>query len=295
MGERKRCWYSIVRYQINELTGETINIGVILHSLDGDEPCIHSHILDENNLKLKAISSAIVEINEYKSIKDALNYYLKQCAENMLGEVGMIKYASPYDEKFVIELQQNFKHKKLFLSEPTFGFSANPLDLFLKVFETYIGKKYMPETTKQIGLKRYLKNKFEEHQLLDVKIKQDFIIKAKEYDGLKIHVDFCYKNGVWNYIQTVPYLPSDSRYTEWFAKTKFLFENLPDDSKIHLMYKASDIQKNHEMNSVIKIFSKMDTTRINQINIDDENKVIDFCNMIEREAHNLDEIQEWIS
>ncbi|QPC48495.1 hypothetical protein [Mangrovibacillus cuniculi] len=88
---------------------------------------------------------------------------------------------------------------------------------------------------KQVSVKKYLRDIFQEKKLLDKKVAHDFsITPIKDLDNIKINIDFGYKNGVWNYMQTIPTLTGPSKNTEWFAKTKFMFENLEKDTKVIL-------------------------------------------------------------
>ncbi|MEK4247081.1 DUF3037 domain-containing protein [Psychrobacillus sp. FSL K6-2684] len=292
MEERKECWYSIVRYCANELAGETINVGVIMHSISN---AINTKflLLEESSSKIKAISGSNVELNIYKSYKDMLEYYLVKSSDNIFGGVGDVSIGTPLEETFLENLFDYYKDKKISLTRPTYSLSSNPEVLFNRIFETYIGKKYLLTNHKQVSVKKYLKEIFEERKLLDKKVAHDFVISPiKDLDQLiKFNIDFGYKNGVWNYMQTVPQLNGPAKNTDWFARTKFMFENLKDDSKVHLMYRSSDISESKDFLQVVNYLSKIDNERIFKFDLDDSGKVFELCNIIERDAHNIDELQ----
>ncbi|MGX2958069.1 hypothetical protein JNUCC23_02100 [Peribacillus sp. JNUCC 23] len=290
MEGRKECWYSVVRYCADELAGEVINVGVLMHML-GESVNTKYLLLEEHSPKVKAIAETQVNLNIYKSFKDSLEYYLTKSVDNIFGEVGEISVGSPLEENFLEKLFDHYKNKKLCLTRPMYSLSSDPDSLFNKIFETYIGKKYLITEHKQASVKRYLKEVFEERKLLDKKVKHDFTLTPiKDLNNIKINIDFGYKNGVWNYMQAIPNLSGPAKNTEWFAKTKFMFENLDKDAKVHLMYRSSDITNDSEFYNLVNYFSNMDNNRIFKLDLDDKAKVSELCNVIERDAHNIDEL-----
>ncbi|MGG3803189.1 hypothetical protein [Metabacillus fastidiosus] len=291
MEGRKECWYSIVRYSANDLAGEVINVGVLLH-LIADKVDTKFLLLEEHSPKIKAVCETNADINIYKSFKDTLEYYLTNSVDNIFGEVGEVAIGTPLEEDFLEKLYDHYKGKKLSLTRPTFSLSSNPDILFNRIFETYIGKKYLLTDHKQVSVKKYLRNVFEERKLLDKKVAHDFTITPiKDLDKLiKINIDFGYKNGVWNYMQAIPQLSGPSKNTDWFAKIKFIFENLEKDSKFHLMYRSSEISDKKEFFDVVNYLANLDKKRIFQIDLDDRNKLMELCNIIERDAHNIEEL-----
>ncbi|WP_201024421.1 hypothetical protein, partial [Sporosarcina koreensis] len=231
------------------------------------------------------------DLNLYKSYKDKLEYYLTHSMDNLLGEVGDVRISSPAQDDFLEKLFEKFKNQKLFLSRPSFSITSNYKLLFNKIFETYIGVKYLDQANKHVSIKKYLQQVFEEKNLLDKKVVQDFTIKPfKDLDNIiKINVDFGYKNGVWNYMQTIPKLTGPSKNTEWYAKTKFMFDNIDSDAKVHLLYRSSEINDKDGFYEVIDYFANMNRERIHKLDLDEHNKVIELCNVIERDAHDIDE------
>lgn len=276
MEERKASWYSIVRYCPNNLTGEIVNVGIILHSL-GENDIIKYHLIDENSPKIRAITGSQVDINTYKTSKETLEYYLKKSVKNSFGSVGDVQIASPADEKFLLGLYEYYNQKKLTITKPKFSLASNVEGLFNNLFLTYAGKKNLNNEHKQVSVKRYMKSVFEEKKLLDKKIVHDFTITPiKDLDNIKINIDFGFKNGVWNYLQAVPSISGPTKNTEWFAKPKFMFENLDKETKVHLLYRSTDIKSKKDFSSIVNYLANMNN-QVFRLDLDDLNKVEHLC------------------
>lgn len=289
MEKRTASWYSIVRYCPNNLSGEIVNVGIILHS-SGEKIITKYHLIDENSLKIRAITDSQVELNTYKTYKETLEYYLKKSIENPFGAVGEFQIASPTDEKFLLGLHDHYDQKKLTITKPKFSLTGNLNGFFNNLFETYVGKKYLIHEHKHVSVKRYMKSVFEEQQLLDKKIVHDFTITPiKDLDNIKLNIDFGYKNGVWNYLQAIPTISGPSKNAEWFAKTKFMFENLDKDTKVHLLYRTSEVKNEKDFLSMLNYLGHMNN-RISKLDLDDRNKVQQLCNIIRKDAHDVDEL-----
>lgn len=288
MEKRNECTYSIVRYYSDDITGEIVNVGVIMHSYN-ETVETKFLLLEDNSPKIRAITNSTSELNLYKSYKDKLEYYLSQSIDNLLGQVGGVNIGSPAHESFLEVLYDGFKTEKLHLSRPSFSITSDYNLLFDKIFETYIGKKYLSQADKHVSVKRYLQEIFEEKNLLEKKVAQDFTITPIEDLNkiIKINVDFGYKNGVWNYMQAIPKLNGPSKNTDWYAKTKFMFDNIKSDAKVHLMYRSSEVEDKDEFFEVINYFANLNSDRIQKLDLDEEDKVIELCNIIEREAQDI--------
>lgn len=291
MERRTASWYSVVRYCPNNLTGEVINVGLIMHSVEGNSTTKYL-LLQENSPKIKAVTNTQTDINTYKSFKDSLEYYLKKSTEDIFGAVGEVQIASPLEPDFLKRLFEHCKGKNLCLSQPKFSFSSNIDTLFKVLFQKYIGDKYIVSDYKETSVKKYMKNIFEERLLLNNKVVQDFKIQPiEDLDSLKIHVDFGYKNGVWNYLQAVPNLNSPSKSAEWFAKIRFMFEQLKhQDARIHLMFRESDITGNKDVWEIINYLSHSEE-RIIRLNLDNHQSIDELCTTIERDAHDVKDLK----
>ncbi|AQZ45542.1 DUF3037 domain-containing protein [Paenibacillus larvae] len=288
--DRKDCWYSIIRYSPNEISGEIINVGLILHSIR-DNNILKFYILDDSSPKVRSLLGNKIDESTYKSYKDIFEYYLN---ENMsvLGYVGTVNLSSPYQSEFLFELYDFFKNKKMSLSEPTFSLSNDVIGLFNTLFVTYIGKRYFPDSNeKEKNVKGLVRRIFEERKFLNKKVIQDISIKPMPDLPIKLNVDFGFKNGVWNYLQAIPSIKNPSRSTEWFAKTKFLIESLneeKDESKIYLLYRTSVINEKSETLNLIKYFGKDE--KVMGLDLDNQINVTTLCDKIEREAHIISEV-----
>lgn len=288
MESRKACWYSIIRYSPNNLSGEIINMGLVLHSLD-DNQQLNYLILDENTHKVRSIINNRVEANIYKSYKDVLEYYLSKCNDNLSGNVGSIAVSSCYEQNFLDKLYKTYINGKLTLTKPKFAFTEDLKLLFNSLVKTYIGSHYLLVEPKSITTKKHIKEIFEEKKLIGRKVETDLEFNPiMNLDSLRVKIDFGFKNGVWNYIEAIPPLKTPSEISEWFAKTKFAIETLrqrDENSKIHLMYKSSDFKNN--ITSMFNHLTK-EGQAVSGLNIEDKKKFLELCDYIEKEAEDID-------
>lgn len=290
MGKRKANWYTIVRYRANDLTGELVNVGVILHSsINEDETSIKYLLIDESADKIRAITENKTEMLLYKTSKENLQYYLDNSTENLFGMVGSVAIDSPSENSYLESLYDFYKNEKLFLTRPKFSLTEDTQLFFKKLFESYVGSKYLLAKDNSVSTKVHMRNLLQEQALLDKKVISDHIITPiKELENVQIKIDFSYKNGVWNYMQGIPLFSGPSQNTEWFAKTKFMFENLQKDAKVKLLYRNSD-SNNTDFMSTLDYFASLNEN-IEKLDIEDEGKVADLFKEIENEAHDIDEL-----
>ncbi|NBI05236.1 DUF3037 domain-containing protein [Senegalia massiliensis] len=288
MEERKAVWYSIIRYSPDNLSGEVINVGILLHNFE-NQSSIKFSILEENSSKIRSIIEKQSGINLYKSYKDILEYYLSKSKETVDGSVGEISIGSYYSENFLNNLYEYFKNKKLTITKPNFAFTSNVEILFKGLFEQYVGSKYLDKTPKTLTAKKFVKEYFQTKKLLDRKVKSDIELNPlNNLNEFKIKIDFTFKNGVWNYMQAVPNLYSSKDNSDWLAKTEYFINNLNEtDFKVHLLYKASDFTDNK---SIYKFFNYLTSKNMNiaEINVDEKDKINKLCDYIEEEAEDLE-------
>lgn len=287
METKKPVWYSLVRYSPDIIRGEVINVGLILHSV-GTEKQTKYYILEESSTKVKSILESKSDINTYKSFKDILDYYLSESKNNLIGQVGNVTIGSYYDENFLNLLYENYRSKKMNISEPVFALTENMDLLFNAIFKRYIGEKYISKNISTMTAKTYVKNILKERELLGTKVKSDITIyPIDKLKSVKFNIDFSFKNGVENYIQTVPNLQSPSRSSEWFAKTELMLNNLKNkNTKVHFIYKSSDFKDNKEVYEIINYF--LDTNdKIDKLDIDKKNEIIKLCDYISQEAEDI--------
>lgn len=289
MEKRKAIWYSIIRYSPNNISGEIVNVGLVLHGVD-DGGMLKYFILDENSYKLRSISNNSIETNIYKSYKDVLEYYLSKCNEDLSGVVGDIAISSCYEQQFLDKLYEYYIKEKLTLTKPNFAFTENADMLFDSLLKIYIGERYLKNEPKTITAKNHIKELFEERNLLGRKIKTDLEFKPiAGLDNLRVRVDFGFKNGVWNYMEAIPSLNAPSEISEWFAKTRFTIETLKsrdETSKIHLVYRLSDFRD--DITSMFDYLTE-GNQEVNRLNIEESKKLNELCDYIEKEAECIDE------
>lgn len=276
----------------SDLKGEVINIGVIIHSFEDEKGFLKYHLLDENSVKLRAIIESSFEVDEYKSFKNVLEHYLSQ-DENMFGEVGGVDFGSIHNEDFLNQLYKSFENKKLFFSEPMISRSSNIDKLFEVIHNRYVGKGLLLKDEKNINVKKYVRQVFEDEGVLDKKVKQNLSIHPiKELEDLKINIDFSFRNGVWNYLQAVPAVSGPSRTAEWFAKINLLLESLEDDedTMVHLIYRSSEVNSEKEMLATIDYLLSKRSGKIARLDLDDKIAMRNLLYKINHEAYDFEKI-----
>lgn len=292
MEGRRTSRHSIIRYMPSDLKGEVINIGVIIHSFEDEKGFLKYHLLDENSVKLRAIIESSFEVDEYKSFKNVLEHYLSQDA-NMFGEVGGVDFGSIHNEDFLNQLYKSFENKKLFFSEPMISRSSDINKLFEVIHNRYVGKGLLLKDEKNINVKKYVRQVFENEGVLDKKVKQNLSIHPiKELEDLKINIDFSFRNGVWNYLQAVPAVSGPSRTAEWFAKINLLLESLEDDedTMVHLIYRSSEINSEKEMLATIDYLLSKRSGKIARLDLDDKIAMRNLLYKINHEAYDFEKI-----
>ncbi|MUK89168.1 hypothetical protein GMD78_12370 [Ornithinibacillus sp. L9] len=291
MEKRKASWYSIVRYRADDLAGEVVNVGVLLHSLDGEGNALSKYLLvNENSPKIRAVTQSETDVQIYKTYKEVLEYYLDESSNNLFGTVGDVQIGSPSQNDFLEKIYDHYIDKKMFLTRPKFSLSGNLEGLFKSLFCTYIGEKFLNLDQNHISTKKHMKKLLEDRRLLNKKVISDFEIRPiKDLQNVKIKVDFCYKNGIWNYMQGVPSVKGPSRNTEWLAKTKFMFENLETERKVHLLYRKSDII-DKDFKSMLEYLSDIDD-KVVKLDIENNVEINQLFTTIAKEAHDIEELQ----
>lgn len=287
METKKPVWYSLIRYSPDNIRGEIINVGLILHSVGIDKQT-KCYIIDENCIKVKSILDSISEINTYKTYKDVLEYYVLKSKENLLGQVGDVTIGSYFDNDYLKKLKYEFNDKKMTLSEPNFAFTRDINLLFDSLFDRYIGNKYLIKQVNTLTAKSYAKNIFKEKDLLGTKVESDITVyPVEKLKSIKFKIDFSFKNGVDNYIQAIPSLHSSSKNSEWFAKTELLLNSLKNkDTKIHFIYKSSDLIDNKDIYDVINYFSSSND-KIKKLDLDKSDEILELCDYISNEAEDI--------
>lgn len=285
---KKKITYSIIRYSPDEIKGEVINVGLLFHDLV--EKQVKVFMLDENCSKLKMLLENEAEFTTYKTNKEILEYYINASKDDISGVVGDLCIASYYDENFMEEMYKYYENQRIMLSKPNIAFTKNVEALFKTILKRYVGEKYILDIDQPITMtaKKYMKNIFKSNDKLNSRIESDKVIKPiKELDDLKVKIDFSFKNGKWNYMQTIPKPTNSNKNSEWFSKIELLLNcGVTNESKLHLLYKYSDfIEDKAAYNLLLYLKSKYKNIDIH--NIDKQREVKDLCNYIETEGEIL--------
>jgi hypothetical protein len=286
MESKRNVWYSIIRYSPDEIKGEVINVGLVLHDKEGLQT--KYYLLEENSAKLKSMISNKSGRDIYKSYKDVFEYYLEKNKDSLVGDVGKVTIGSCYSEEFLGSIYEHYKNKNLFFTKPNFAKTKNIDNFFKGLLETYVGEEFIKKEHATVTAKKHLKKVFEEMNLLGTKVKANLTINPiKELEDYKVKVDFSFKNGVWNYIQTIPSPSDQTKNIEWFSKIKLMSEYLDkENSKIHLIYKESDIEENQSAYNLINFLANS-KSNICKLDIDKKEEVFKLCNYIEEQGEIL--------
>lgn len=287
---KKKISYSVIRYSPNELKGEIINVGLLFHDLLDKK--VRYFMLDEKSNKLKAIMENETEINLYKTYKDILEFYLEKSKEDISGVVGNMYIASYYDEDFMNNMYNYYKEQNIMFSKPNIAYTKNEEKLFETILKRYVGESNVNiEKSTTMTAKKYMKKVFDSNENLSKRIKSDVIIKPiKDLDDLEVKIDFTFKNGVWNYMQTIPKITTSSKNSEWFSRIQLILDsNIATQSKIHLLYKKSDfIQDKATFHLLQYLKNKYNTLETHDV--DEKSDVDNLCEYIQTEAQILENV-----
>ena len=285
---KRKISYSIIRYSPDVIKGEILNVGLLMYNYLDKKTKFY--LLNEKSSKLRCIFENNVEANIYKSNKDFLEYYLEKSKEDLSGYTGDIFIASYYDESFMDKYYEYFKDKQMTLSKPIIAFTKNEEMLFDTILKRYIGESHLDfAKATTITAKRYMKNIIDNNENLKKRIKPDKIIQPiKDLNNIKVKIDFTFKNGVWNYMQAIPNV-SNNRDVEWFSKIQLLLESEDiKNSKLHLLYKMSELNKDISTLSAIKYLSNKHDNIV-ALDMDQETKVNELCDYIESNGQILED------
>lgn len=280
--ERHPNWYSIVRYSPSALRGEIVNVGVIVHSPESGE--IFYKLIKNTNTKLKSILVDKNSLELYKVHYDFIDFYIKKSMKNedlFLTSSGVNLF----------ETLAGALPKQLILSEPTFALTDSPKALLNILLDTYIGKEFLiTEDLTHTNVRHYVKTVFSERKLLDTKIKANAkIYPFPEKRLINFNVDFVYKNGIVNFMQTIP---SKDNIKNWFNKLYSFMDsynneaiyNILIDSQSQIMYDDAFI----EMVELLK--EKATLERFKTVDVHSTDFEI-LCNKIDTDGRPIDEFQ----
>ncbi|CUN66821.1 MULTISPECIES: DUF3037 domain-containing protein [Clostridium] len=286
MEKKKKIVYSIIRYEPDEIRGEVVNIGVVLYS--NEDAKVKYYILDENSIKLKGILENEVELKTYKSYKDVFEYYIEECKEDMAGIVGEVYISSYLESDFINKLYNHYLNKPLHLSKENIAITADEDLLFNTLLKRYVGKSNIDiDKATTLNAKKYMKQIFSSNDKLTKKVISDFVIKPiKELDDLEVKIDFTFKNGKWNYMQTIPKITSKNKNADWFSKIQLILD-AKNDSNLYIIYKYSDILEDNSTLHLLKYLQNR-YGNLQLCDIEDNKSINNLCDYIEKEGQILD-------
>lgn len=278
--------YSIIRYTPDVVVGETLNVGLIMHSCN-EEVQIRFEMLPTTSTKFKYYFQNIHLLHEYKSFSDMYNYYFAN-NNNLTGSVGDFALASTHSEEFLEEIYEKTKFSKFYFTKPKIARSSDLNRLFNSLYKTYVNSFNINEDVRKMTVRKHIKQLFIDKGVWESKIAKDKVITPiKDLSNFQVKIDYSFKNGVWNYLQTMPSESSHAKTVEWFAKTKMLVENLTDSGEIiHLVYHSNDFN-NEQSKEILNYLENMNKDRVNKIDLNDPVKVNGLLNKVQNEAHDL--------
>lgn len=284
---KKKILYSVIRYSPDSIKGEIINVGLIFHNIEDAK--VKYFLLDEKSNKLRAIFINKSEVELYKSYKEIIEFYLNKSRDDFSGIVGETYIASYFENDFMYKLYEYFNQKEMTLSSPNIAYSKNENKLFETILKRYVGENNVDyKKNNTLTAKKYLKKVFSENDNLKKRIKLDLTVKPiKDLDDLEVKIDFTFKNDDWNYMQTIPKIESKNKNTEWFSKMRLLLDAGFDSTKIHLIYKKSDIFEDEATFHLLN-YLKNKYNNLEIHDIDTESSLKNLCNYIEKEGEVLE-------
>ncbi|WJP98449.1 DUF3037 domain-containing protein [Macrococcus bovicus] len=273
----KGC-YTVVRYTPDIYNGEVINVGLIIHTQDG---MVIANFISDEHMKIKTFGRN--SQRRYKFAKDKIAYYLKE-TNDLIGSVGSFEISSPSDTAFIERISKAFTDNQISFSKPRGIISADMNRTFNNLFLKYIGHEN--DRKNDINTKVLVTKLFEEHKLLNNKIKKDFKIKpVVDLNNITMKIDFVYKNGVWNYMQVIPKIKDNKSKLDFIGEIKMLFDSVDEDTSIKLIYNHQD----EEIGSILNYLKKV-RQNVEDINLNDAAEVEGLLKDIE--LHAKDNINE---
>lgn len=285
--ERKAYWYSIIQYCPNKVRGEKVNVGVLLHN--PEEGKLYHSLLEENASKIKSLLYDEVASRIYRIQKDEVDFYFNQIYEDL-----DLFGPNLHDIEYLKSLNKEFPNHFI-LSEPTFSLSRDADQLFESLFKTYIGDLMSKEVLKEVpnlNVKTFTKNYFNEKNWIGTKVKPN--VKIHPIDDLKnmhFQIDFVFKNGVWNLIQTSPSNTTNEKLIEWFSKTKTMLSSYQKESDVYLIYNNNDqLNEDNTISDMITYLKKEDKrVKIAEIT---SPSFVSLCNKVETEAKDITKLED---
>ncbi|KRN70710.1 hypothetical protein IV76_GL001631 [Carnobacterium maltaromaticum] len=239
---------------------------------------IKYRIITGNNTKLKTILENEIDRKIYMSGLDYVEYLLKSNDENDL-----FISQNAHSNYFLPRLRNSDLPDGFILTEPQFAKTNQPNDLFEKLLQRYIGKRFLIEGKNNLSMQ--IKSKavhlIEKNIVVKGKIKKNIKIKPVDVIPLNYTIDFGYEeNNKLNIIQTMP----DKLLTtnEWFQRMSLISNNYSESGKISLLYNsAADSNKDKTAEQMMRFLESNDN-RIESFDIFSNTGEKDFNTELER-------------
>lgn len=278
--ERTKSRYSIVRYSPDSHRGEIINIGVILHLPLNNK--IYYRLIDQTNTKIKSLLFSKNQLELYKVHYDFLDFYLNKAIKN--------------DDLFLngdlFSTLSNAMPKQIKLTESTYSITSEPETLLNNLIATYIGEEFLDVADQSaIKVRTYVKTEFKNRNLLGTKIEANAkIYPFPNQHLINLNVDFVYKNGVVNLMQTIP---TKDNMKNWFTKL-YSFMDTFDESSIYkvLIDSDSELMKDKTFLEMIEFLrTKVTSKRFQTIDIHSQ-EFLDLCLKIEADGKPIESFRD---
>lgn len=286
--EKRKIYYSVIRYSPDCLKSEVINVGLIF--FDSVEKEVKFFMLDDKSSKIKTIMSNEVEQEIYKSYRDTVEYYLKKSKEDISGVVGDVYVSSYFENDFLDKIIQYYSCKELKFSNKYTALTKDKEKLFETILNRYVGEKNVNiEKAESMTVKKYMKSIFRENANLKKRVKSDVALRPiKELEDLEIKIDFTFRNGKWNYMQTIS--NNHNKPSDWFTKVQFILDQtIESESQVHLLYKYSEFKEDKSTYHLLEYLKKRYST-LELHDVDKQADVKKLCDYIEREGQILEDV-----
>lgn len=291
MENRESYWYTIVKYIADFTKGEPLNVGILMENWQKNK--FNYILLDENNLKLKAIFESNLQQKVYKYGKDYFDYSLKKLVDgsledyNLSTDTGIIDFLN----------HSNDFPSGFFLSEPQFAKTSNCEQLFNNLATSYIGTRFLNTEigSRELIVKEKATTIFAEEELLNYKLKSNVKIKASPTLPFKYQIDFAYR--IDNKIELIQAAPGNiEQLPDWLEKVNLFSTKYDKTNKISLLYDSSVNSKLlKDTQSVIQILKNSDN-KIHSIDINNSMNGMKFLiKDIKENATNTEELEKIIA
>lgn len=290
--ERKRVWYSIVRYLPNVIKGELINIGIIMNVPYTGE--IHYMIINPDNSKFRAVWNNSIDKKTYKLGYTVFNHIIKSIDDNEL-HFGL----NPSSDTFIPQFtSQNLPNCFIF-SDVRFGKTSETKNLFENIANEYVGKKFIDEEigTNSMIVKSRAIELIERNENANILIKRN--IKIQPIGELSKFYTFDFGYSILEkaeLIQTVPER-KQSAY-DWLERMNIITENYEHARKFIFLFNSnSESNKDNTINQMISYLKSKDQ-RVESYDIFSNGGKYDFnklLNRIENEADSVHELERYLA